>query len=182
MTFTIRPATEDDIPALARIHVESWREGYKGLVDADYLQSLDIKKREQEWHEWLPNPDTRTYIALDQEETPAGFAGFGTLRTPPPGSSPIRPLYSGEIYALYVSPNYWRQGSGGMLMKEAAKGLSEMKHKSLCLWVLEKNKRAVSFYQKMGGQRCGKQMIEVGPDKLKEICFGWRDSKPLTEL
>jgi hypothetical protein len=26
----------------------------------------------------------------------------------------------------------------------------------------------------MGGQRVGKKMIEIGPTKAKEMCYGWR--------
>ena len=51
-----------------------------------------------------------------------------------------------------------------------------MKHKSMCLWVLEKNERAVSFYKKLGGERCGKKEIEIGKSKVKEVCFGWRNA------
>ena len=108
--------------------------------------------------------------------TPMGFVNYGRVRTPLPGSSPIRPLYSGEIYAIYVLGAYWRQGVGTSLMTEAVQGLRAMKHKSMCLWVLEKNDRAGSFYKRHGGERCGKKDIEIGSSRVKEICFGWRDT------
>lgn len=122
--------------------------------------------------------DSGTSLALI-EDRPAGFVSYGRLKTPPPGSSPIRPLYSAEIYGLYLLPAYYRQGLGTRLMAEAAQQLRAMKHKSLCLWVIEKNNRAVSFYKERGGERIGKHDIEIGPSRVREICFGWRDTAGL---
>ena len=90
--------------------------------------------------------------------------------------SPIRPLYTGEIYALYILAPYWRQGLGTALMTAAAQGLAEKKHKSVCLWVLEKNARAACFYRARGGQACGRKDVQIGSSKVKELCFGWRDA------
>ena len=177
--FTIRPATQDDIPALAHIHVQGWKDAYGGLVDQGYLDNLDEADRAQKWIEWFDPEQKPVFMAFAENGDPAGFVNYGRLQTPPPGSSPIRPLYSGEIYALYILSDYWRQGLGTRLMRQAAQGLAAMKHKSMCLWVLEKNNRAVSFYKKIGGERCGKKDIEIGPSMAREICFGWRDTGTL---
>jgi hypothetical protein len=66
-------------------------------------------------------------------------------------------------------------------MRGAAQSLAALKHKSLCLWVLEKNERAANFYKKLGGERCGKKDIEIGPTTAREICFGWRDTARLRQ-
>ncbi|MCB9990035.1 MAG: GNAT family N-acetyltransferase [Rhodospirillales bacterium] len=179
MSFTIRPVTEDDLPALSYIHVQGWKDAYGGMVDQAYLDSLDPAQREIRWREWFDPEQKPVFMAFDAQDNPAGFVNFGRLQTPPPGSSPIRPLYSGEVYAIYILSPYWRQGLGTELMRVAAQGLSDMRHKSLCLWVLEKNARAVSFYKKRGGERCGKKDIEIGPSTAREICFGWRDTAAL---
>jgi GNAT superfamily N-acetyltransferase len=149
------------------------------VVDQAYLDSLKIQDRVKSWKKIMQEKDHRIFLSKDKEGNGCGFVSFGKLRTPLPGMSPIRPLYSGEVYAIYTLPESWGTGLGQLLMKKAAEELAEMKHKSLCLWVLEKNKRAVSFYKKMGGQRCGKQNIEIGPTTAKEIAFGWRDSNVL---
>ena len=117
-----------------------------------------------------------TLLARDADGKAAGFVGFGRLKTPPPGSSPIRPLYSAEIYALYILPEYWRQGLGRSLMREAALALKDMKHKSLCLWTLEGNRRGNDFYKALGGQRIGKKQVEIGGRTLTDAAWGWRDT------
>lgn len=177
--MNIRPATSDDIPAIARLHVEGWKGAYGGIINQGYLDSLTIPEREEQWRAWFDPENAPLFIAMDSN-APAGFVSCGKLRTPPPGSSPIRPLYSAEIYALYLLPDYYRRGIGRALMREAAQALSEKRHKSLCLWVLEKNERGCAFYKALGGERCGKKDVSFGPTTAREVCFGWRDSSVLT--
>jgi len=174
----IRPATQEDINAIAALHIEGWKAAYGGLVDQTYLDSLTLEKRIQDWTGWMATGET-TILMAEEQGRPVGWTAFGRTRTPPPGSSPIRPLYSGEIYGLYLHPDVWRQGHGKALIKQAAKDLKAQKHSSLCLWVLDGNARAKSFYEAMGGQKTGNKMVEFGPSKLKEVCYGWRDTAPL---
>lgn len=179
MNFTIRPATETDIPALAHIHVAGWKDSYGGIVDQKFLDNLTEEQRAADWRKWFAEGTMQTLIAQDENGCAAGFIGFGKLRTPIPGGSPIRPLYSAEIYAIYILNEYQRRGLGQQLMRAAALKLKEMKHRSVCLWVLERNEKAIGFYRKLDGQRCGKKDIEIGGTKVKDIAFGWRDTAPL---
>ncbi|MBI4031630.1 MAG: GNAT family N-acetyltransferase [Proteobacteria bacterium] len=179
MIFAIRPAVESDIPALAHIHVEGWRDSYGGIVRQEFIDGLSEEKQAEDWKKWFAEGSMQTLIAHDETGKAAGLIGFGKLRTPIPGGSPIRPLYSSEIYAIYILKECQRQGLGRRLMREAALKLREMKHRSACLWVLEKNEKAASFYKMTGGQRCGKKDIEIGGTKVKDIAFGWRDTSVL---
>ena len=178
MTITIRKATEADIPTIAALHVEGWKGAYGGIVDQAYLDGLTVEKRIADWKGWLAAGESEVFIA-EADGVPAGFVVTGRTKTPPPGSSPIRPSHSGEVYALYLHPDYWRRGIGTDLLKAAARNLKEKKHSTLCLWVLEANQRARAFYEKMGGQKLGGKMIEIGPSSLKEVCYGWRDTSNL---
>ena len=174
----IRKATQDDIPAIASLHIEGWKAAYGGLVDQAYLDSLSVEQRTKDWEGWMESGESDTFVA-EEDGNPVGFITTGRTKTPPPGSSPIRPLYSAEIYALYLHPDVWRKGIGTALLKAAARHLKEQKHTSLCLWVMDGNGRAKLFYEKLGGQRVGKKMVEIGPSSLKELCYGWRDTYDL---
>jgi ribosomal protein S18 acetylase RimI-like enzyme len=174
----IRKATQDDIPAIAALHIEGWKAAYGGLVDQGYLDSLSVEQRIKDWQGWMAAGESETLIA-EIGGKPSGFITTGRTKTPPPGSSPIRPLYSAEVYALYLDPSAFRQGVGTALLKQAAADLKDQKHSSLCLWVLDGNARAKAFYEKMGGQKVGSKMVEIGPSKLKEACYGWRDTASL---
>lgn len=177
--ITLRTANLDDSPALARIHIAGWRASYDGLVPQEFLDSLDETARAEDWRGWLDSGAAQAIIAHDDTGRAAGFVGFGKLKTPPPGMSPVRPLYTAEIYALYILPDYWRHGIGRQLMAGAAAALRDQKMKSLCLWVLERNARAVPFYKALGGQKCGSKKVEIGGRTLTDIAFGWRDSATL---
>ena len=100
MDFTIRPATEEDILSLSQILVRAWQEGFKNIIDQNYLDSMNAEEWAQKRQIWLEDKDHCVLIAEDENRAPAGFIGFGKLKTPPPGTSPIRPLYSSEIYAV----------------------------------------------------------------------------------
>lgn len=174
-SFQNRPFTHDDIEAISKIHVTGWQSSYQHIVDQDYLDGLSVTDRMKSWQKIMDEDQTYGLIAEDEAGQPAGFTSFGRLRTPPPGMSPIRPLYASEIYAIYILPEYWRQGCGKALLSASCEKLKDEKFPSVCLWVLEKNKRALSFYKTLGGQRCGKTMIDIGPNTLKDVCFGWRN-------
>ena len=180
MGFSIDPATPDDIPELARVHLASKLSAETYIIDQAYLNSFTQEAFEEKWQSFLAAEDSQQYIAFEGDKA-LGLISFGQLRTPPPGTSKIRPLYSSEIFAIYVHPDYIDKGIGKKLLQHAVLNLSDQKHQSLCLWVLEKNKRARGFYDKMGGQRIGKKMVEFGPTKAKELCYGWRDMSEILE-
>ena len=170
----IREATTADIPDIAKIHVAGWHGAYGGIVDQGYLDDFTVEKRIPKWKEHFDKGESNALLAYIDGQA-VGFVDYGSLKTPPAGMSKIRPLYSGEIYALYLMPEFYRQGVGTALIKEAVGKLKDNKHSSMCLWVLKDNKRGCSFYDSIGGQRVGKKIIEIGPTKAKEVCYGWRD-------
>jgi len=49
----IRKAKISDIPELAKVHVDSWRTTYQGIVSNEFLRDLSYKKREEQWRGFL---------------------------------------------------------------------------------------------------------------------------------
>ena len=43
-----------------------------------------------------------------------------------------------------------------------------------CLWVIARNEAAIALYLKMGGEKCGKQVVEMNGIKVKEVAIGFR--------
>ncbi|MEC7575989.1 MAG: GNAT family N-acetyltransferase [Pseudomonadota bacterium] len=179
MAYTIRTATIDDIPALAQLHCQGWKDSYVDLVPQDYLDGLTPEEFAEKWKKWMPDDISTALIAEDENGNPAGFSMFGSLQTPVPGQSSIRPIYSAELYAIYLDKDHWGKGLAQMFFKETAAALKDQKHYSMALWVVGGNKRACKFYEKMGGQRIGKKVVEIGGRNVKEACFGWRDTSNL---
>ena len=171
----IRKATEADIPSIAALHVEGWKGAYGGIVDQGFLDALTVEVRIADWSKWLHTGESEVFLA-EKDGVDAGFLVIGRTKTAPPGSSPIRPSHSGEIYSLYLRPDMWRQGIGTALLKHGFSELKAKKHSAVCLWVLDANSRGKAFYEKSGGQKLGGKMIEIGTKSYKEVCYGWRDT------
>ena len=51
-------ATWDDLPEVARVHVQSWQEAYAGLLPQDYLDNLSVEARLHRWRESFQHPKT----------------------------------------------------------------------------------------------------------------------------
>ncbi len=180
MTLQIREALESDIPDIARIHVLAKQKAYAEAVDKTYLESFTFEQYEDIWTRYMVAADAIQYIVF-YDDQPAGIISFGRLRTPPPGTSKIRPLYAAEIFGIHIHPDYWKKGIGKALIQKACEDLIDQKLKSLCLWVINGNTNAVGFYDHIGGKRIGKRMIDIGPSKVKELCYGWRDITEILE-
>ena len=169
--FRIRAATASDAPAIAHVHVESWRTTYRGIVPEEALAALDEESRAQDWVEWLTR-DVSVLVA-EQNGAVTGFVAGGPAREPEPG-------YDAELYALYLLESAQRQGTGRALVAALAQALLVHSHNGLLLWVLEANP-AVGFYTAMGGVRLHSKQMEMGGASLPEVAFGWRDLRTLTE-
>jgi hypothetical protein len=49
----IREITYNDVPAIAQIHVDTWRTTYQGIIPDKYLATLSYQKRESGWLKFL---------------------------------------------------------------------------------------------------------------------------------
>jgi len=49
MGLVVRRAEPRDAPAVARVHVASWRQAYRGLLPQEYLDSLSVEARTTTW-------------------------------------------------------------------------------------------------------------------------------------
>ncbi len=77
----------------------------------------------------------------------------------------------GEVFALYVLPEYHGTGVGRQLMDAALGALDA--YPKVCLWAVKGNGRAVRFYEKCGfhltGEEVYKQSVSAyGIRMLKE--------------
>jgi len=97
----VRPAQMDDIPAMARVHVDTWRTAYAGIISADYLANLSYERCQEGWIEHLSNPqsETHAFVAEDPSGQIVGLASGGPLRQ-------ALDSYDGELYVLYVLKSF----------------------------------------------------------------------------
>ena len=69
----------------------------------------------------------------------------------------------GEVYAIYVLPEWWGRGAGRLLMAHVVRALAEAGQDDITLWVLEGNQRARRFYEAAGFRLDGaRQELDLG--------------------
>ncbi|MCL6454130.1 MAG: GNAT family N-acetyltransferase [Alicyclobacillus sp.] len=169
--MTIRRATPADAAAVARVHVDSWRTTYRGIVPNDFLDGMSYEASAARWQRLFAagDPDYAMFVATVGDGTVIGFANGGHIRT-------ADPEFSGELYALYLLATHQRQGIGAQLWQAVANHLVRRGMDSLLVWVLAENS-ACRFYEAMGGQPMREAEAEIGGKRLREIGYGWRELK-----
>ncbi len=167
--MAVREATVDDVPAIARVHVDTWRATYRGIVPDDFLDGLTYEGRERQWTAALgPGSRTRLFVGEDDAGRVVGFAACG----PELGGDPD---YRGELYALYIDAAAQGRGLGRQLVRAVAGRLADEGMTSLLLWVLAENPSR-GFYERLGGREVRTQPIAIGGATLEEVAYGWPDT------
>jgi GNAT superfamily N-acetyltransferase len=167
--MVIREAQFSDAAGIARVHVDSWRAAYAGLLPAGFLANLSYAGREEVWRRALLHPlhHNFVYVAESAGGQIAGFANGGPERTQQYG-------YDAELYAIYLLPVYQRRGFGSRLTRAVAARLAAIGYTALLVWVLATNPGR-AFYERLGGRQLAEQTIEIGGQPVMEVAYGWPD-------
>ncbi len=145
----IRPATVDDVRAIAEIRVACWRTAYAGLIEQHVLDALDpAAEADRRRREWGTQPSAFSVATLG-----GSVVGFA-MTCPYRGGSdqpdwPADP-HAGEVAALYVDPAVHGQGVGRALLSYALTQLRADGSTVARLWVLAGNSRARRVYAAAG--------------------------------
>lgn len=169
LNTTIRTANPTDAAPIARVHVDSWRTTYQGIVPADYLANLSYRDRQSMWSEALTaDQPTTTFVAETDAGDVVGFASAGPERE-------SNPTYRAELYAIYLLQQHQNRGLGHRLVSAATHSLQQHGYRSMLLWVLEDNRPARRFYESLGGELVSRKAVTIGGANLQEISYGWKD-------
>jgi len=108
--FTIREASADDIPALARLHVDTWNATYASFG----MVGPGIELRERQWREAFARqrPDWFCYVVERSDRELVGFAQ---------ANRSDNPEYAGELNKIYLLRDYQRRGLGRRLVAHVAR-------------------------------------------------------------
>ncbi|NCB51830.1 MAG: GNAT family N-acetyltransferase [Clostridia bacterium] len=162
--MTIREATNDDLKEIGKIYTDGWKETYRGLISDDYLNSLQYGDAEKKWADFIAEHLNAVFVA----EAAGGVIGFAAGC---PGADPE----SGELYALYVDKASKGIGTGGRLLTAVAEHFRERGMRSLVVWVMESNEKAVSYYKRRGAVCYTGRKHSFGDETVDDVCLAWRD-------
>lgn len=162
----IAPATPEDAPAIASVHIRSWQAAYDEILPPAYLASLSVPARSNGWREILRKQESTVLVARRGPQV-LGFVSHGPCR------DKDAPPDQGEIWALYADPSAWGQGVGRPLLYRALEELRAAGSRTVSLWVLGRNRRGRAFYEACGF-RCvpgSEKTFDLGGVNVEEVMY-----------
>lgn len=166
--ISIRPGTEADLGAIARVLVGTWRSTFRGRLPDEFLDGLSCSHQEERHRRTMFLPGTSYFVATQgQQESVVGFANGGPNRH--------RDLpQAGELYAIYIRDGHHRSGVGSRLFHAIAGEHRRRGRETMVVWVLADNPNR-PFYENLGGRVIAQRPITLGSATVAEIAYAWDD-------
>jgi L-amino acid N-acyltransferase YncA len=171
--IVIREARAVDAPAIARVHVESWRSAYAGLLPETALVQMCQRTHTAEWARVLGQRRNREIVLVAEagEHGVIGFGSCGRVREK-------RLAHAGEIFTLYILPEFQDKGIGRQMLNRLFDAMVSRGIKSAVAWVLAENPSRF-FYETMRGRRVAERDETLWNTVLHEVAYGWDDIRQL---
>lgn len=160
----VRQAKVSDAASVAAIHDQAWRSAYQGIIPGAELDKL-INRRGPQWWDSAIRKGSRVSVLCFGEQI-AGYSNYGRNRA--------RSLqFEGEIYELYLKPEFQGLGFGRRLFSAARRDLAQSGLRSTVIWALTDNEPAVEFYRNLGGRLVARSSEKFGAKSLDKVAFSW---------
>ena len=159
-SMTIRNASEKDARQIAEILVEDWKLAYRGIIDSDYLDSMNVEERYK--REYQRYQLYRVAVAGNEV---LGFT-WNDLADDEEADC--------EIVALYVRYARRKSGIGRALFQDAVDAFRTSGRKKMIIWCLKENREARQFYEKMGGTAYKTGMHRWGSQDYEMMSYLYR--------
>lgn len=160
-TFTIETPSAEDAPAIARVHVQGWREAYGALLPERFYDDAAVERRTRWWTGQLDDADRPEVVRVARSAAGAvtGFALSGPS-TPPDGFGAV---VAEQLYAIYVLADCYGSGAGQALLDAV------LADRPAELWVARDNPRARAFYARNGFVPDGSELVADHLEGLVEV-------------
>ena len=163
MEIVIRKIEFDDIPSVVDIQMNGWKEAYRGIIDDNYLDSMNRNKKIEKMEN---NYQDGFFIVAVLNDEIVGFCRYYD-------DNHFSPDYQVdcEIVALYIKPEYKYQGIGTKLFNYVVKCFKKMNKKKMIIWCLKDNYPSRKFYLKMGGKLIGEKGFVKANKSYPEVGY-----------
>ena len=162
-SFRLRPAVAADVPAIARLHVETFTETHRNGIPGG--PSYDL--REQQWRAEFDRADETRFCIVVEDEL-GELVGFAKGVRHDGGV----PGYEGELNKIYVLKRLQRRGLGRRLLLDVARRFREQGVNSMVLFG-DATSPSNGFYEAHGGERIFSEPGEFHGG------YGWPDLRNL---
>jgi ribosomal protein S18 acetylase RimI-like enzyme len=140
-----RKANLTDAANIAHLHVESWRNTYRGMLSDAYLDNTVFAERMEHWQKRFDAPTENQYVLV--AEKGGELAGFACVY----GADDAK--WGSLIDNLHIRPDLKGQGIGKQLIQKAFDWAREnYPQQGVYLWVFEENHAARGFYESLDGK------------------------------
>lgn len=184
-TIAIRIAETSDVPDIARLHVASWHESYRGILPEETLRGLDAASRATMWRSAMTDGHGGRDIVLAERLAKVSASAPESGRGEAIGFASCGEAWDtalgvdGEIEAVYVLNRFQYRGIGTRLMGALGSAMLARGMNSAGLWVARDNLAALAFYRALGGIVIGTYVRPLAGLSLPAVGVVWPD---LSEL
>jgi ribosomal protein S18 acetylase RimI-like enzyme len=160
----VRRAEAKDAEAITAVHDSAWRLAYEGMIPARELSRI-VARRGPKWWDRAIRKGT-AILVLEVGGTICGYATVGPNRA--------RNLaQKGEVYEIYMKPEYQGIGLGTRLFLAARRELARFGFDTVVVWALADNDNAIRFYKNAGGRTVARANERFGETSLTKVAFAW---------
>ena len=159
----IREARLTDAAGIAKVHVDSWRTTYRGIIPDEYLDKLSYEQRTELWKKNISEADNYVIVAETDEEEIIGFA-----------TANKRTENMIDLTSIYLLEAYQGEGVGKQLLKALFNYFKNAGYETVYVEVLEDNKTKF-FYEHYGAEFVKTVQIKIASETLNESIYVWRD-------
>ncbi|MBO4815926.1 MAG: GNAT family N-acetyltransferase [Clostridia bacterium] len=164
----IEKPKKEDAEEIAKLVIDSWQTTYKGLIDENYLNNMNVEEAKNRWEKEIEG--NKKILIYKENDKIVGVIKYGESESE---------KENGEIYVLYVKPEEKRKGIGTKLVKTAKQELLKNNYKNMIVWCLDGNEIGENFYLKSGGDKQENRLYNVNGIDIKEnkLLFKLRQEK-----
>lgn len=171
--MNIRKANSQDAQGIGKVHVDSWKTTYKGILPDDFLNNLSYEQRTELWKKNISDATNYVLVAENEQNEIIGFATGGTRKT---NSVPN----ATDLTSIYLLEEYQGIGIGKQLLKEIFAYFKLKGYEKVFVEVLAENKTR-NFYEYYGAQYVENTEIKIGGKVLEELIYVWNDIDKVIE-
>lgn len=165
--IAVRPARPDDAAGVARVYIDAWHDTYPAILPSQHLCAMSSVGQTSRWRAAILARGRENVLVADCPiHGIVGLASFGPAQDP-------ELLCDGEVYTLYVAPDFFNQGIGRRLLTAAFAALQRADCLSCVIWAHAQNP-ARFFYEAMGGRLIAERSRHMMGVTVPEAAFGWR--------
>jgi diamine N-acetyltransferase len=148
----ILPATEADLPAIARLAGVIWRAHYPGILSTGQIEYMLAKMYALETLREEIRLRAIRYERLLVDQELAGFAALGPTDQPQ--------LF--KLHKIYLHPSWQGRGLGTLLLAHCEREARQMGGHRLMLTVNKRNTKAMDAYLRRGFAITNSVVVDIG--------------------